>query len=396
MLTSTQQERALELVQALMALPGKSGEEAKVAAFLRSQLQEAGMPESAMQHDSAHTRCPIPTSTTGNLIVHLPGNRDIPRRLLMAHMDTVPICVGSRPMREEDFLIPQDKHTGLGADDRAGVATVLFAATELLRENLPHGPLTLLFTVQEEIGLQGARYLETEKLGQPKLAFNWDGSDPAKLTIGAIGGYRVAIDIHGKASHAGVAPQKGVSAVTVAGIAIAKLHQAGLLGRIDQDDLQGTSNIGVIQGGNATNVVADHVRLQAEVRSHQKASIEVLVQRFESAFQEAAREVTNVQGEHATVKFDGDLNYEPFVMPTDSPNVEVAERVLKSLAIEPVHAIANGGLDANWMFRHGLATVSLGCGQQNPHMTSERLSIPQFHTACEIALRIAGGEDGEP
>ncbi|PQO31613.1 M20/M25/M40 family metallo-hydrolase [Blastopirellula marina] len=394
MLTTTQQERALELVQSLMAIPGKSGEEAEVAAFVRAQLLEAGVPESAMQHDSAHTRCPVPSSTTGNLIVHLPGNQDRPRRLLMAHMDTVPICVGSRPTRDADFLVPQDKHTGLGADDRAGVATVLFAATELLRQDLPHGPLTLLFTVQEEIGLQGARNLEIDKLGEPALAFNWDGSDPVKLTVGAIGGYRMAIDIYGKASHAGVAPQKGVSAVTVAGLAIAKLHQAGLLGKIDQGDLQGTSNIGVIHGGNATNVVADHVRLLAEVRSHQKDSIEVLVQRFEKAFQEAAQEVTNVEGEHAAVEFDGDLNYEPFTMPTDSANVVIAERVLKSLDVQPVHAIANGGLDANWMFRHGIPTVSLGCGQQNPHMTSERLSIPQFHTACEIALRIACGEDG--
>ncbi|RCS40556.1 M20/M25/M40 family metallo-hydrolase [Bremerella cremea] len=394
MLSPTQQKRALELVQTLMAIPGKSGEEAEVAVFVREQLLSSGVPASAMQHDTAHTRCPVPDSTTGNLIVHLPGNRNAPRRMLMAHMDTVPICVGSRPTRTEDYLVPQDKHTGLGADDRAGVATVLFAATELLQQNLPHGPLTLLFTVQEEIGLQGARHLEIAQLGEPELAFNWDGSDPVKLTVGAIGGYRMTIDIHGKASHAGVAPQKGISAVTIAGVAIAKLHQAGLLGKIDLGDLQGTSNIGVIQGGNATNVVADHVRLQAEVRSHNKETIQTLVQRFEQAFHEATQEVTNDQGEQATVKFDGDLNYEPFVMPTESPNVTIASGVLKSLGLEPVHAIANGGLDANWMFRHGIPTVSLGCGQQNPHMTSERLNIPQFHTACEIALRIATGEDG--
>lgn len=394
MLTKTQQDRALALVQSLMAISGKSGEEAEVATFVRNQLLEAGVAEEAMQHDTAHSRCPIPSSTTGNLIVHLPGELDIPRRLLMAHMDTVPICVGSRPVRNGEFLIPQAPHTGLGADDRAGVATVLFAATELLQQGLPHGPLTLLFCVQEEIGLQGARYLETDKLGEPALAFNWDGSDPAKLTVGAIGGYRMTIEIRGKASHAGVAPQKGVSAVTVAGIAIAKLHHAGLLGKIDQGDLQGTSNIGVIQGGNATNVVADHVHLHAEVRSHLKESIEILVERFETAFQEAAKEVVNDQNESASVTFDGDLNYEPFVMPTDSQSVQTAERVLKSLGIEPIHAIANGGLDANWMFRHGIPTVSMGCGQQNPHMTSERMSIPQFHTACEVALRIASGEDG--
>ena len=393
MLNATQQDRALHLVQTLMAIAGKSGEEADVAAFVRSELQAAGVPASAMRHDSAHQRCPVSGSTTGNLIVQLPGTRPGPSRLLMAHMDTVPICVGSRPKQVEDRLVPTDAHTGLGADNRAGVATVLFAATEILRQNLPHGPLTLLFSVQEEIGIQGIRHMDVEALGKPAFAFNWDGSDPAKLTVGAIGGYRMTIDVRGQASHAGVAPQKGISAVTVAGVAINKLHQAGLLGKIDQDGLTGTSNIGTINGGNATNVVADHVQLRAEVRSHEKETIEKLVARFETAFHEASQEVVNDQGEHATVTFDGDLNYEPFVMPTDSPSVRVAEAALKALDIEPIHAIANGGLDANWMFRHGIATVSLGCGQKNSHMTSEMLLIPQFHTACEVALRIAAGED---
>lgn len=393
MLTATQQQRALHLVQTLMAIAGKSGEEAEVAQFIRTELEAAGVPEVAMHHDSAHLRCPVPESTTGNLIAQLPGTRPGPARLLMAHMDTVPICVGSRPKQVEDRLVPSDAHTGLGADNRAGVATVLFAATEILRQKLPHGPLTLLFSVQEEIGIQGIRHMDVEQLGQPALAFNWDGSDPAKLTVGAIGGYRMTIDVRGQASHAGVAPQKGISAITVAGLAIRKLHEAGLLGKIDQEGLTGTSNLGTINGGSATNVVADHVQLKAEVRSHHKETIEQLVERFETAFREAAEEVMNDQGEHATVTFDGDLNYEPFVMPTDSPSVRVAEDALKSLGIEPVHAIANGGLDANWMFRHGMATVSLGCGQKNPHMTSEMLLIPQFYTACEVALRIATGED---
>lgn len=392
MLSPAQQKRALALVQALMAIPGASGDEAAVAAFLREKLIAAGLPENLLRHDTAHRRCPIPTSKTGNLIVRIPGTIRAPRRLLMAHMDTVPVCVGARPKVEGDFLVPRDSHTGLGADDRAGVAVVLFTALELLRGGIPHGPLTLLFTVQEEIGLQGARNLKLAQLGKPELAFNWDGGDPAKLTIGAIGGYRMNIDIYGQASHAGVAPEKGISAVTVAGLAIARLHKAGLLGKIKKKDLQGTSNLGIIQGGNATNVVADHVQLKAEVRSHDRASIDRLVDHFEAAFRQAASEVKNVAGQSAKVEFDGDLNYEPFVLPAHAPSVQEAERVLRQMNLTPQHAIANGGLDANWMFRHGLPTVSLGCGQQNQHTTSERLDISQFHTACEIALAIARGE----
>lgn len=392
MLSPSQKDRALKLVQDLMAIPGASGEEAGVATKVRQELQMAGVAVEAITHDTAHTRCPVPQSTTGNLIVSLPGSLPAPRRLLMAHMDTVPICVGARPTVQGNMLVPQDAHTGLGADDRAGVATVLFAATEVLTQQIPHGPLTLLFTIQEEIGLQGARNLEVDKLGNPELAFNWDGGDPAKLTIGAIGGYRMTIDIHGVASHAGVAPEKGVSAITVAGIAINNLHKQGLLGKITQGDLIGTSNIGVIQGGNATNVVADYVQLRAEVRSHQKETIEILVGRFQQAFRDAATQVQNISNHMAKVEFDGDLNYEPFAMSPETPSVQVASDVLSELGMNPFPAIANGGLDANWLYRHGIEAVSLGCGQHNQHMTSEMLDIDQFHTACEVALQIASGK----
>lgn len=376
-----------------MAIPGTSGEEAEVAARVRHELQSVGVPDEAMTHDTAHERCPVPHSTTGNLIVSLPGSRPGPRRLLMAHMDTVPICVGARPKLQDGMLVPQDARTGLGADDRAGVATVLFAATEIIAQQIPHGPLTLLFTVQEEIGLQGARYLDVDKLGNPDLAFNWDGGNPAKLTLGAIGGYRMTIDIHGLASHAGVAPEKGVSAITVAGIAINSLHAKGLLGQISQGDLIGTSNIGIIQGGNATNVVADHVQLRAEVRSHQKETIEVIVQRFQQAFRQAADQVLNHLNHTAKVEFAGDLNYESFSMSPETPSVQEASNVLSSMGISPVHAIANGGLDANWLYRHGIHAVSLGCGQHNQHMTSEMLDVDQFHIACEVALAIASSKD---
>ncbi len=393
MLSASQKDRALQLVQNLMAIPGASGEEAEVAAFVRHELQSVGVPDDAITHDTAHTRCPVPQSTTGNLIITLPGNQPSPRRLLMAHMDTVPICVGARAKVHEGTLVSEDAHTGLGADDRAGVATVLFAATEILAQQLPHGPLTLLFTVQEEIGLQGARYLEVDKLGEPKLAFNWDGGDPAKLTVGAIGGYRMTIDIRGVASHAGVAPEKGVSAITVAGIAINDLHNQGLLGKISQEEHNGTSNIGVIQGGNATNVVADHVQLRAEVRSHDEVTIEFLVDRFQQAFRDAANQVENTSNQMAYVEFDGDLNYRPFAMELDTPSVQVAGDVLRGLGMSPVHAIANGGLDANWLYLHGIPAVSLGCGQKNQHMTSEMLDIEQFYTACEVAIQVASGRD---
>src|SRR5690606_24046153 len=128
---------------------------------------------------------------------------------------------GSRPVRKGNFVRSANPHTGLGADDRAGAAVVLHAATEILRKKLPHPPLTFLWTVQEETGLQGARCVNVAALGKPQLAFNFDGGSPEKLTIGATGGYRMTITISGIASHAGGAPEQGVSAIAIAAIAIA-------------------------------------------------------------------------------------------------------------------------------------------------------------------------------
>ena len=125
--------------------------------------------------------------------------------------------------------MPADKHTALGADDRTGTAVLLVTALEILRRKLPHPPLTLLWTVQEELGLQGARFARLGMLGKPRMAFNFDGGSSEKLTIGATGGYRMDIRISGIASHAGVTPQKGVSAITIASLAIAGIPIASVL-----------------------------------------------------------------------------------------------------------------------------------------------------------------------
>ncbi len=131
--------------------------------------------------------------------------------MLSAHVDTVPLCAGARPIVAGDFIVPADKATALGADDRCGVAAILQAALEILQQGLPHPPLTFLWTVQEEVGLQGARYCAAGMLGRPKLAFNFDGGSSEKLTIGATGGYRMDIRIEGIASHAGNALEEGVT-----------------------------------------------------------------------------------------------------------------------------------------------------------------------------------------
>lgn len=385
-----QEQAAIRRVMAAMAIPGKSGGELPVAEFIRKQLLEAGAKPSQITTDSAHRKTPIP-SETGNLIFTLPGTVRSPRRMLMAHMDTVPICVGCKPKRKGNIVKSADPATGLGADDRAGVATVLTAATEILKQGLPHPPLTFLWTIQEEIGLHGARLLSLGKLKKPKYAFNWDGGDPTKMTIGATGGYRMEIRVHGIASHAGNAPAAGVSAIAIASVAIADLHDNGWHGDVRKGKHCGTSNVGFIHGGEATNVVTDHVVLRAEARSHDPSFRKKIVAAIEKAFKDAAKRIVSTEGKRGTVKFDGRLDYESFSIPANSEVVLASKEVIEAMGLETQLAIANGGLDANWLNARGLPTVSMGCGQRNQHMVTEALHIDEYLTACRIALTLATG-----
>jgi tripeptide aminopeptidase len=381
-------DEALRLVMQLMAIPGLSGEEAGVAAFITKRLRDAGAPASAIRTDRAHRRTPL-SGDTGNLILRLPGTTRAPRRLLMAHMDTVPICRGAQPKLEGDFVRSADPKTGLGADDRAGVAVVLSAALAILRRKLPHPPLAFFWPIQEEIGLYGARFAELGLLGNPKLAFNWDGGSLDRVTVGATGGYRMQIDVEGLASHAGVCPEQGVSAIAVAGLAIAELQREGWHGDVRKGNRRGTSNIGAIAGGEATNVVTDHVRLKAEARSHDPAFRGRIVKAFERAFERAAREVKSSLGRQGRVTFEGRLDYEAFRLVDGEPCVAASEAALRSIGVEPFQSVSNGGLDANWMTARGIPTVTLGCGQMNAHTISERLDIRGFQGACRVALRLA-------
>jgi len=380
--------RSQKLVLEMMAIRGKSGEEAGVAEYIRGKLLAAGAPADAVFTDNANQHALI-KGDTGNLILKLPGTMKAPRRMLTAHMDTVPICVGTQPKVEGEFVCSANPATGLGADNRAGCGTILTAALEILEHKLPHPPLTFCWFIQEEIGLYGARCVQKGLLGKPSMCFNWDGGPCDKITIGATGGYRMTIDVDGIAAHAGVCPERGVSAIAIASLAIADLARGGWHGLIQKGEHRGTSNVGFIQGGEATNVVTDRVSLKAEARSHNPKFRGQVINAIEKAFTNAAKELTSSEGKRGRVKIDGRLDYEAFLIDVKSDCVRLAEAAAKDVGRQPQSAVSNGGLDANWLNAHGIPTVTLGCGQMNVHMTSEMLDLAAYRDACRIALRLA-------
>lgn len=380
--------RALDLVVQMMAIPGRSGGEGGVAEFLTRHLRAAGVPGGSLRVDRAHRRTPI-RGDTGNLILRLPGTVPGPRRLFTAHMDTVPLCLGCRPVRRGRLVRSLNAQSGVGADDRAGCAVLLNTVLCLLETEVPRPPLTFCWFIQEETGLHGSRNVTAAGLGHPRLGFNWDGGSPARLTVGATGGYRMLIEIRGLASHAGGAPEQGISAIAVAALAIADLQRAGWHGAIHRDGGRGTSNFGHISGGEATNVVTDRVILRAEARSHDPKFRRQIVAAIRRSFASAAREVRNARGRCGKVRILGRLDYESFRLRDEEPCTLQAEEAVRAIGREPERTVTDGGLDANWLVRHGIPTVTLGCGQLNPHTAREALDVSDFQDACRICLRLA-------
>ncbi|MGF1582402.1 MAG: M20/M25/M40 family metallo-hydrolase [Gemmataceae bacterium] len=392
-------ERSIGWLMEVLAVEGTTGQEKAISEKIIEILTSVGVPESDISYDKANEKIPLPTET-GNLIVRLKGSRRNARRLFMTHMDTVPLCAGAVPVRKGNKIVPEGV-TALGGDNRTGVACLINTIATLIDNDLPCGPMTFLFTVREESGLWGAHYVDPKVFDKIEMCFNVDGRDPAKLTIGAVGADRWNVEITGKASHAGVHPEQGISATLVAALALAEVKENGWFGLVEKDDKVGTSNVGSFgdadgqSAGNATNVVTDYVHIKGESRSRASGFIGEITKAYKAAFQNAAKQVTDDQGKTAKVKFSSSRDYHPFEMKEDSPVVRFAVTAAEAMGLEPELVLASGGLDANWMVKHGVPTVTFGAGQNEIHTVKEFVDLKEFEAGCRFALQLATFPDLE-
>ncbi len=384
---------AVNRLMRFLAVEGITGQEKNIAAEVEKTLSEVGVPASAIHYDSANQRIPLPTQT-GNLIVQLPGNRPGKRVLFMTHLDTVPLCAGCVPVLQGKKIVPQG-HTALGGDNRTGVGVLVTLVAELIKQNLPHPPLTLLFTVREESGLFGARYINIEDLGGVTMGFNVDGRSAGDITIGAVGADRWEVDIHGKAAHAGVYPDRGISASMVAALALAEVQKGGWFGKVKKAGKEGTSNVGSIgdahgkSAGEATNVVTDFVHIKGESRSHDPKFVKQITAAYKAAFKNASAKVKDHQGKTAKVKFTARQDYHPFRLKETAPVVKIAVAAVEALGRKPECKITNGGLDANWIVKHGIPTITFGAGQNEIHTVKEWVNLEEYEAGCKLALILA-------
>lgn len=304
----------------------------------------------------------------GNLIATLPG-KDSEREepiLLCAHADTVKPGVGIEPVLE-DGRIRSRGETVLGADDKAGILAIYLGVLSASKRP----PLEIVITREEEVGLLGAKNLDYSRL-RSRIGFVFDGEDLSGIVIGGPSHFLIDVEVVGRAAHAGMEPEKGISAITALSRAIVRLPQ----GKIDHET---TANVGVVQGGTVRNAVPERAKALAECRSldHRKAVelSEIYVRIFE---EEAER-----MGAKAEVKVE--LAYRATRLPEDSPAVALAREAVSSLGMEPVLHLIRGGTDASILNQHGIEAVVLGMGAREAHTKDEWISVEDLKRAGELA-----------
>ena len=393
---SVNTQAATDRLMRFLSIEGVTGREAAIGRELTRALIESGVPAEGIRLDDSNARIPLPTET-GNLIVDLPGRgamHNQPRILFMTHMDTVPLCAGAKPKLAGRKIVNGAK-TALGGDNRAGCGVLVTLAAELAKQKPDHPPITLLFCVREESGLWGARHVRTSDLGSPVMAFNYDGSSASNVTIGAVGADRWQVEIFGRASHAGVAPERGISSTMILALALADARTGGWFGKVVKGKRQGTSNVGPVTGGegrpagDATNVVTDYVHVRGESRSHDSKFFKEITKAYKVAFEKAAKRVKNSDGKSGRIKFKAETDYHPFRMKESLPVVKRAVEAVSGIGGAPSVRVASGGLDANWMVRHGVPTVTFGAGQNEAHTIDEWINLDEYDRACALALRLA-------
>jgi len=382
-------ENAVENLMELLSAEGPTGGEGPVAELVKQKLLVAGCKPQWMKF-AGKSRLPKHFEI-GNLIVKIPGTVRAPRIMFSAHLDTVPICQGAVPVRKGNKIVPKGK-TGLGGDNRASVAALVSMVETLLQNNLPHPPITLLFTVGEENGMHGAKAFKPSDGGNPSMCFNLDGSGERGGVIGAVGAIRWRAEIHGKSVHAAINPEGGISAAIIAANAIADAKAKGVFGRIKKGSITGTANVGSLNGGEADNQVMDRLTVTGECRSHSPASLEKISKAWKTSFERAARGLKNDAGECGFVEFITESDYRSFRLKKSEP---VVKRFLKAapMAGRPAEVqVISAGLDANILTEKGIPTLTFDAGNHHAHDLNEYVDILRYLQACKLATVLATEE----
>jgi tripeptide aminopeptidase len=353
--------------ETLCRLESPTGRERPVADWLTRELQGMGL---QVEEDDAGAEL---GSDCGNLFVHIPG-RSERQLLLCAHMDTVPLSAPVEPVLRQGGW--ENAGEGiLGADNKAAVAALVETARRLTSGAPPAVGVELLFTIAEETGLNGARWFDVSRL-RSEFGYVFDHASPlGEVILASPSLVSVVADIRGRAAHAGLHPEQGASAIIAAARALAQVPH----GRLDPET---TVNVGTIEGGTATNVVAERCRVELEVRAVDPGRMEEVLTAVIDALQDG------VDACACDLDVTSEKRFTGYRLRPAEPAIELAVRALSAIGYRSEMISSGGGSDANAFRAAGFACVNLANGTERAHEPTERVSTQALEGGLELVLAL--------
>ena len=347
-------ERLVKTFCDLVRIDSPSGEEEAIAQDVARRLTALGL---AVQRD-AH----------GNVIASDAGDAPL---LLSAHMDTVDPGRGIRPIVTAD-RVHTDGSTILGGDCKAGIAAILEGLESTIEDGATRIPVQIVVTRGEEIGLEGAKSLDFSMVRATE-AVVFDGHGPvSSLTVATPTYIRFDVSVTGRSAHAGVEPEKGLSAIRIVAEIIAGLPQ----GRLDEET---TFNTGLVSGGAVRNAVPEAASFSGEFRSRNPDTLEGVKARLLESLDEARR-----RHPEAVIQERLEIEFQGYALDDDDPVLARVMRIVAGLGMEPTLAASGGGTDANIFSVHGTRSVVVGMSTRNMHTTREYVDIADLVAAAQF------------
>ncbi|MBT3393087.1 MAG: M20/M25/M40 family metallo-hydrolase [Elusimicrobiaceae bacterium] len=377
MLTEKHKKNMIKNFVEMVKIDSESFEEKEMVAWAEKTFKKLGckvMVDNAGKGTKSNAK--------GNVIAKFPGTVKSKPMLLSCHLDTVVPGKGIKPTVKKDRIVA-DGTTILGADCKGGIA-IIMEILLMLKENkgLKYPPLEILLTIAEEAGMYGAKNLNKKDI-QATEGMILDSTYCDTVSIKAPSSFEFDIKITGVAAHAGVCPENGISAIEVAAKAIGMMN----LGRIDKET---TSNIGVINGGKAINIVTPELMIKGEARSHNAAKLKKQAKHMEDCFKKAVvQSAKKVDGKKIIAKLDfkKDMKYPDMKIPATANIVKTIVKSGKQVGITVKPYTGGGGCDGNVLSHKGILTPNLGFGEMNAHTVKAYLDFKHWYGATKIAFQ---------
>ncbi|QGT98981.1 putative peptidase YqjE [Candidatus Syntrophocurvum alkaliphilum] len=361
-------DRLIKTFLDLVQIDSVSGNEAQVKEYIKNIFEKL---DAQVIEDNAGE---LTGGNCGNLLIRIPGNLDLSPLLFCAHMDTVEPGNGIKAVIENE-VIKSKGETILGSDDKAAIAALIEAVYTLKENNVKHPPLEYLLTVSEEQGLLGVKVFDFSNI-KAKIGYTLDAAGrPGTIIVQSPCQNEIEYTVYGKTAHAGIAPEEGINAIKLASMALAKMPS----GRIDDET---TTNLGIIEGGRARNIVADHCKIKGEARSLNKKKLDEITNTLEKTFKD---EVTKYGGK---AEVDVKYLYSPVSLDKDETVVKLAIKAFQQIGIDYKLESTGGGSDASIINGNNIRCANLGIGMNAVHTTDEYITIEDLIKDAQMTISI--------